>query len=175
MSVQATRKPRKMLPKPAGSPTRVLLPSDEHRLPEGNVQRFRNRLRGLRDRWRAGRVTYENVHQRVGSWIAHAEHANTWRLRQAVFRDGWFEPSRGPDRPPAGGCFAAVPGTTNLRTSGPRTATGTPPGTETTTGSALPVRSVVGAGSSRGRRAHARASKDGHDGQRPCASLALLR
>ena len=26
------------------------------------------------------------------SWIAHAEHADTWRLRHAIFRDGWFDP-----------------------------------------------------------------------------------
>ena len=125
----------------------VLLPGGGRRLPEANVRRFRNRLRGLRDRWRAGRVTREDVQRRVGSWIAHAEHANTWRLRQAIFRDGWFDPSRGPDRPPAGGFFAAVPGTTNRGTCGPRTATGTPPETvTTTTASVLPVRSAIGAG-----------------------------
>ena len=125
----------------------VLLPGGGRRLPEANVRRFCNRLRGLRDRWRTGRVTREDVRRRVGSWIAHAEHANTWRLRQAIFRDGWFDPSRGPDRPPAGGFFAAVPGTTNRGTCGPRTATGTPPETgTTTTASVLPVRSAVGAG-----------------------------
>jgi RNA-directed DNA polymerase len=32
----------------------VLLPGGGRRLPEDNVARFRNRLRGLRDRWRAG-------------------------------------------------------------------------------------------------------------------------
>ena len=34
----------------------VLLPGGGRRLPEDNVMRFRNRLRGLRDRWRAGTV-----------------------------------------------------------------------------------------------------------------------
>ncbi len=33
----------------------VLLPGGRRRLLEGNVRRFRNRLRGLRDRWREGR------------------------------------------------------------------------------------------------------------------------
>lgn len=60
------------------------------------------------------------------------EHADTWRLRQTIFRDGWFDPSRGPDPPPDAFC-AAVPGTTNRGTSSPRTATGTPPATATTT------------------------------------------
>ncbi len=77
----------------------VLFPGGR-RLPEENVRRFRNRLRGLRDRWRAGTVTLEEVNQRVGAWIAHAEHADTWRLRQSIFRGGLFDPSLWPDRPP---------------------------------------------------------------------------
>ncbi len=125
----------------------VLLPGGRRRLPEANVRRFRNRLRGLRDRWRAGRTSGADVRRRVGSWVAHAEHADTWRLRRAIFRDGWFDPSRGPGRPPANACCAAVPGTTNRGTCGPPTATGTTPGTgTTTTGSEWPVRSTARAG-----------------------------
>ena len=62
------------------------------RLPEASVRRFRNRLRGLRDRWRSGTVTRGEVEQRVRAWVAHAAHADTWRLRRAIFRDGWFAP-----------------------------------------------------------------------------------
>ena len=69
-----------------------LRPGGRRRLPEANVRRFRNRLRGHRDRWRAGTVTREEVEQRVGAWVAHAAHADTWRLRRAIFRDGWFAP-----------------------------------------------------------------------------------
>ena len=79
----------------------VLLPGGRRRLPEDNVRRMRNRLRGLRDRWRAGTVSTTDVRSRVEAWIAHAEHADTWRLRQAIFRGGWFEPAKGPGRPPA--------------------------------------------------------------------------
>ena len=74
------------------------------RLPHENVARFRNRLRGLRDRWRAETVSMNEVDQRVQAWIAHAELANTWRLRHAIFRGGRFDPARGPDR------SQAVPG-----------------------------------------------------------------
>ena len=124
----------------------VLLPDGRRRLPEDNVRRFRNRLRGLRDRWRQGTVTKEEINQRIQSWIAHAEHANTWRLRQSIFRTGWFDPAREPDPPPSAFC-AVAPGTTNRGTSAPRTATGTPPPTgTTTTGSALPARSIAGTG-----------------------------
>ena len=52
------------------------------------MRRFRNRLRGLRDRWRAGTVGRAEVEQRVTAWVAHAAHADTWRLRRAIFRDG---------------------------------------------------------------------------------------
>jgi hypothetical protein len=63
------------------------------RLPEDNVRRFRNRLRGLRDRWRAGTIRLGAVDTCVGAWIAHAEHANTWRLRHAIFWGGLFDPA----------------------------------------------------------------------------------
>jgi retron-type reverse transcriptase len=65
------------------------------RLPEDNIQRFRNRLRGLRDRWHAGAVARADVEARIGAWIAHADHADTFWLRRAMFEDGWFEPVPG--------------------------------------------------------------------------------
>ena len=135
----------------------VLLPDGRRRLPDENVRRFRNRLRGLRDRWTRGSATRGEIERRVGAWIAHAEHADAWRLRRAIFRDGWFDPSREPGRPPDGAFFAAVPGTMNRGTSAPRTATGTTPETATTTtASALPARSTAGTGAStEARGAHA--------------------
>ena len=125
----------------------VLLPGGRRRLPEDNVRRFRNRLRGLRDRWRAGTVTRAEIEQRINSWIAHASHAHTWRLRHSIFRAGWFDPAGEPGHPPAVGSSAAVPGTTTRGTSAPRTGTGTPPTTGTgTTVSVLPARSPAGTG-----------------------------
>ena len=78
----------------------VLLPGGYRRLPEANVRRFRNRLRSMRDRWHQGHITPEEVVARVCAWIAHANHAHTWRLRHAIFRGGWFDPLWKPDRPP---------------------------------------------------------------------------
>ena len=72
----------------------VLLPGGHRRLPEANVARFRNRLRGLRDRWRCGTVERREIEAKAGAWIAHAEHADTWRLRSAIFGNGWFDPRR---------------------------------------------------------------------------------
>ena len=64
------------------------------RLPEDNIARFRNRLRGLRDQWRSGHVTRAEIEAKINAWIAHAEHADTFRLRKAVFKGGWFEEKR---------------------------------------------------------------------------------
>jgi hypothetical protein len=71
----------------------IFAPHGRRRLPEENVLRFRNRLRGLRDRWRQGSVEAEEVQARVRSWIAHAGFADTWRLRRAIFGGGWFDPA----------------------------------------------------------------------------------
>ena len=112
----------------------VLAPDGRRRLPEDNVRRFRNRLRGLRDQWRAGSVGRAAVDARVGAWIAHAEHADTWRLRHAIFQGGWYQPApRKPGRPLVAVSSAAVPGTTIHRTSARPTATGTHQTTGTTT------------------------------------------
>lgn len=62
------------------------------RLPEDNVRRFRNRLRGMRDRWRARTISEEEIRQRAMAWIAHAERAHTEGLRRAIFGEGWFGP-----------------------------------------------------------------------------------
>jgi retron-type reverse transcriptase len=110
-----------------------LLPDGSRRLPEDGVRRFRGRLRGLRDRWRAGTIRIYEVDARVGAWIAHASHAQTWRLRQSIFEGGRFDPARSkPGRPLVAVWSAAVPGTTHPRTSAPPTATGTQPTTATT-------------------------------------------
>ena len=67
------------------------------RLPDANVRRFRNRLRGLRDQWRAGTIELGDIDARVAAWIDHAEYANTWRLRHAIFRGGRFDPANAPE------------------------------------------------------------------------------
>lgn len=123
----------------------VLLAGGRRRLPEDNVRRFRNRLRCLHDRQRAGTAEAKEAQQRVRSWIAHAAHANTWRLRHAIFRGSCFGRAREPGRPPGGACCAAAPGTTTGTTSAPSTATGTTPETGTTiSASAWPARLPAG-------------------------------
>jgi retron-type reverse transcriptase len=137
--------PRKTVIAEASAPATFLgytLTPGLRRLPEDNVARLRNRLRGLRDRWRVGTANTETITSRIEAWVAHASHADTWRLRHAIFRAGWFDPAtfararssrRKPGRPPVSGSSAAVPGTTTRGTSAPATATGTTPETGTRT------------------------------------------
>jgi RNA-directed DNA polymerase len=84
-------------PEPAQFLGLVLHADGRRSLPEDSVRRFRNRLRGLRDQWRAGAIDIEDIDARVGAWIAHAEHADTWRLRHAIFRGGRFDPAKAPE------------------------------------------------------------------------------
>lgn len=91
--------PRKTVLEPTALPTLFLgyvLHPGWRALPPDNVRRFRNRLNHLRDRWRAGTVDMAEVQQRIGAWVAHAQHANTWRLREDLFRGKRFDPGRGP-------------------------------------------------------------------------------
>ena len=84
----------------------VLLPDGRRRLPEANVRRFRGRLRSMRDRVRAGTTTPEEARPRIASWVAHARHANTRRLRRALLGGGPFDPAA----PRLSGHPAAPPG-----------------------------------------------------------------
>jgi hypothetical protein len=54
------------------------------RLARENVVRFRRRMRRLELDRAQGKVTFEEVRQRVRAWIAHADHGDTWRLRQRL-------------------------------------------------------------------------------------------
>ena len=54
------------------------------RLRPGNARRFRHRLQRLANAYAAGDLPLEKVNESVQSWVAHAAHGDTWRLRQAV-------------------------------------------------------------------------------------------
>ena len=126
--------PRKTLVQPTRIPSPFLglvLQPGRRRLPEESVIRFRGRLRGLRDRWRAGTIDTRGGDARIQAWIAHAAFADTWRLRHALFRGGWFDPARRPDRPLLRASCAAAPGTTVPGTSARAPGSGSIPGSGT--------------------------------------------
>jgi RNA-directed DNA polymerase len=70
-----------------------LLAGGGRRLVPANVTRFRARLEGLRRDWARGTVSAHEVQTQVQGWVAHAQHANTHRLRHSLFKGGWFDPS----------------------------------------------------------------------------------
>jgi retron-type reverse transcriptase len=79
-------------------------------LPDDNVARFRNRLRALRDRWRAGTIGLADVEPRIRAWIAHAGHAQTWRLRRLIFGGKARVVQDAPPHPPRNLASTASPG-----------------------------------------------------------------
>jgi RNA-directed DNA polymerase len=60
------------------------------RLKRRNVKCFARRLRALRDAYRGGEIGLDKVQESVRAWIAHAAHGDTYRLRQALFRQVVF-------------------------------------------------------------------------------------
>jgi RNA-directed DNA polymerase len=80
---------RKTLIAPTADPAEflgfVLIGPNWRRLPEDNVRRFRNRLRSYEDKRKARVMELEEETDRIRAWVAHAAHANTWRLRSAIF------------------------------------------------------------------------------------------
>jgi hypothetical protein len=49
------------------------------------VVRMRRRFRQLQRQWAAGEMEWDEIQQRVHSWIGHAQWGNTWHLRQQMF------------------------------------------------------------------------------------------
>lgn len=54
------------------------------RLLRRNVKAFARRLRAQRDAYQAGEMPLDEIQRSLQSWIAHARHGNTYRLRQAL-------------------------------------------------------------------------------------------
>jgi retron-type reverse transcriptase len=57
------------------------------RLRADNLRLARQRLRRYRDAYRAGQMSASRFRESLVAWIAHASHANSWRLRRAVLSD----------------------------------------------------------------------------------------
>lgn len=64
---------------------------DTHRrLRRSSIRRFVRRFRRLRAAYHRGDMSFEEIMISVRSWIAHADHGDTWRLRGRIFRDSIF-------------------------------------------------------------------------------------
>jgi hypothetical protein len=62
----------------------VVFADGRRRVRAANVRRFRRRLRGMLHEARQGRRSLREVGVCVRAWVAHATHAQSWRLRRAV-------------------------------------------------------------------------------------------
>ena len=59
-----------------------------------SVVRMRRRFRYMHQLWVAGEISWEEIQQRVNSWIGHAKWGDTWKLREQMFAQFPF-PTRG--------------------------------------------------------------------------------
>lgn len=64
------------------------------RLASGNAKRFRARMRRMQSAHAAGAMAWPKLRQRVNSWIAHAAHGDTWRLREQLLNEFSFRGDR---------------------------------------------------------------------------------
>ncbi|MDF1594362.1 MAG: reverse transcriptase/maturase family protein [Desulfobacterales bacterium] len=63
-----------------------------HRLlNKGNALRMRRRLKKMRSLYREGKIELDKIQQRIQSWIGHAAHADTYRLRRRVLESVAFQ------------------------------------------------------------------------------------
>ncbi|MFZ4072327.1 MAG: hypothetical protein ACOYJ6_19825, partial [Caulobacterales bacterium] len=56
------------------------------RMPDANVERARNRLRGIRDRLKAGTITKDQARAQVQAWKAQADFAHAEHLQRAMMK-----------------------------------------------------------------------------------------
>ncbi len=71
----------------------VLYP-DRRRLKIKNVRAFLRRFRQQRRAIRQGRATWQEIEPSLRSWNAHADHGQTWRLRNRLFQQRPIPPDR---------------------------------------------------------------------------------
>ena len=63
------------------------------RLRPSSVRRARRRLRGLREDYDNGKISWADVNHSVQSWLGHVKHADTYGLRRAIFSQTVFRRS----------------------------------------------------------------------------------
>ena len=64
---------------------------DHRRLPWANVVRMKRRLRWMQVAYARGTIGWPEVRRRIVSWIGHAQHADTYRLRERLFAQVVFK------------------------------------------------------------------------------------
>jgi len=62
-----------------------LIFKDHIRLRTYNVKTFRKRLRRFQKLYLTDKISQQKIQESITSWLAHAEHADTYNLRKALF------------------------------------------------------------------------------------------
>ena len=60
------------------------------RVRKSNVHRFKRRLKRMQEAYAQGDMTLSEVGERLRSWLAHAAHADSYRLRQQLLAQATF-------------------------------------------------------------------------------------
>ncbi|OGQ47525.1 MAG: hypothetical protein A3H42_02445 [Deltaproteobacteria bacterium RIFCSPLOWO2_02_FULL_46_8] len=68
----------------------LLIASDWRRLKRNNVLRFKRRLKKFQILYGKGAIEWNHIHQSIQSWIGHAKHADTMRLRELILPEVVF-------------------------------------------------------------------------------------
>ena len=76
-----------------------LHPGGYRRLLPEQLARAQSRIDRWRQVWARGEADEADVRRSLGGWVAHARHADTFRLRCALFPGGWCRPGKEPSRP----------------------------------------------------------------------------
>lgn len=58
---------------------------DHRKLRRENVRRFKKKFKNIKQQYLEGEITLKDLESSIGSWIAHALHADTYCLRQKLF------------------------------------------------------------------------------------------
>lgn len=68
-----------------------VISSNRRRLKRNNVIRFKRRMRCFQFLYGHRKINWKHLHQSIQSWIGHAKHADTYRLRELIFRELVFK------------------------------------------------------------------------------------
>jgi RNA-directed DNA polymerase len=64
---------------------------DRLRVLNDNLRKGRRRLREMTDGYAEGQVSKKEIQQFLQSWFAHLAHGDTWRIRQQILADLYWQ------------------------------------------------------------------------------------
>lgn len=65
----------------------MIIYPNKMRLKRQNIIRFKRRLKNFQHLYKKKRISWQHINQSVQSWIGHAKHADSWKIRGLVLWD----------------------------------------------------------------------------------------